>query len=26
MDKRKELYRKWYKWYLELTVDSNEWY
>ena len=23
MDKRKELYRKWYKWYLELTVDSK---
>ena len=21
---RKSLYRKWYKWYLELTVDSNE--
>jgi capsule polysaccharide modification protein KpsS len=23
MDKRKELYRKWYKWYIELTVDSK---
>ncbi len=23
-EKRKELYRKWYKWYLELTVDSND--
>ncbi len=23
MDKRKVLYRKWYKWYLELTVDSK---